>query len=264
MNAHLLGTGTSHGMPAPLCECKYCQKVERKRPSMYVTNNDNKILFDVSPDFPVQANSANIHNISDVFVTHHHHDHSTGLMDLYHTTRSPKVSDFRDEKETFVNKYFNNEYTVHMSDYTYEVLRQEIPYILNSDMISVNILEDSDTVEVGDLQVTSLIAEHTKGYLGFKIRDANDSVVYIPDYGKLRTNVEFEDIDVLVGDGGTVLGYKIHGVENDMIQMIEEINPTDTYLVNVSEHISQRSTEYLERRAEEFEAKVVDDGYKII
>jgi phosphoribosyl 1,2-cyclic phosphate phosphodiesterase len=263
MDAHLLGTGTSHGMPAPLCECEYCDRIERKRPSMYVKNDSSRALFDVSPDFPIQANYANLHNISDVFVTHHHHDHSTGLMDLYHTTRSPKVSDIKKEKKDFVKQYFNNEYTLHLSEYTLEVFRQEIPYIIDSDMISVNVVGDSDTVKLESLEITPIIAEHTRGYLGFKIYGSDDSVVYIPDYGRLNTSVEFDDTDILVGDGGTILGYKIHGVEKDMARMMEKINPSKTYLVNVSEHISQRPTEFLERKAEEFGAKVVSDGYKI-
>lgn len=264
MDAYLLGTGTSHGMPAPMCPCQYCEKIERKRPSLFVECEERTILFDVSPDFPMQTQDFGIYNAEDVFVTHHHHDHSSGLKDLYHTTRDTKVSDIREGKKEFADSYFGNTYQLYLSPYTIEVFEKEIPYIMESERLVNNRMEDNSTVCIGETKVTSFVAEHTRGYIGFIIERKDEKIVYLPDHGELRTDATFDNIDILIGDGGPILGYKAHGSKSDMKSVMSEINADKTYLVNVSEHISQRPTKFLEERAAEYNARVVDDGYKVL
>lgn len=83
MDCVLLGTSTSIGMPAPLCECNYCKTIERTRPSLLVSDDKNTILFDASPDISKQTNKIQqIDNIDSIFLTHHHHDHSAGLKEI--------------------------------------------------------------------------------------------------------------------------------------------------------------------------------------
>ena len=266
MDGYLMGTSTSLGMPAPLCDCQYCDEIERRRPSLVVKKNKKTLLFDVSPDFREQTAIGNVTSIDSVFVTHRHHDHSTGLMDLYHTTRRPDLGSMPEKKEVFFDGYFNNGFDLYYSPITHEYLHEEIAYILDYDEIKINHIEDSDTVDIGELSVTSFISEHSQGYLGFIIedQDKDETLVYNPDHGTLRTDVEFDDVDVLVADGGPLLGYKIHGVPNDAIEFMDTVGAETVYLTNVSEHTAQESTSVLRDRANEYDANIVSDGMQII
>jgi phosphoribosyl 1,2-cyclic phosphodiesterase len=264
MDAYLLGTGTSHGMPAPMCPCEYCEKVERKRTCLLVKCEERNMLFDVSPEFNMQMQELDIYNVEDVFITHHHHDHSSGLKDLYHTTSDIKPSDIREEEGDFVDSYFGNTYQLYLSPYTTEVFKKELPYIMKSERLVNNRMEDNSTVSIGETIFTSFVAEHTRGYIGFIIERNNDKIVYFPDYGKLRTEATFNNVNVLICDGGPILGYKNHGSKSDINRVMSRIDADETYLVNVSEHISQRPTKFLEERASKYGAKIVEDGYKIL
>lgn len=137
----------------------------------------------------MQTRDLGIYSTEHVFVTHHHHDHITGLKDLYHTTRDTKVSDIRENKE-FIDGYFGNSYQLYLSPYSIEVLEKELPYIMESEQIVENKMEDNSTVSIGGTTITSFIAEHTKGYRGFIIEGYNNKIVYRKCGRKPTTDVK--------------------------------------------------------------------------
>lgn len=87
MKLTFLGTGTSHGVPVIGCNCSVCKsknkKDKRNRSSVYIiTDDENHILIDVTPEFRIQALKFNISKIDDVLLTHSHADHLHGIDDL--------------------------------------------------------------------------------------------------------------------------------------------------------------------------------------
>ena len=86
VRATLLGTGTSTGVPVPLCSCDVCTSNDprdtRLRCSCLVETGGLSILIDAGPDFRTQCLRRGIERIDAVLITHEHFDHIAGLDDL--------------------------------------------------------------------------------------------------------------------------------------------------------------------------------------
>ena len=86
MQVIVLGSGTSHGVPVPGCDCAVCRspnpKDKRFRASIILRLDGKNVLFDTAPDFRSQAIANNILTIDAVFFTHAHADHIFGLDDV--------------------------------------------------------------------------------------------------------------------------------------------------------------------------------------
>lgn len=91
MRMRLLGTGTSHGIPAIACSCAVCRSKDRHdkrlRCSAYVTNRnrdgtETHVLVDIGPEFRIQALRYRITAVDTLLLTHSHSDHLYGLDDI--------------------------------------------------------------------------------------------------------------------------------------------------------------------------------------
>jgi phosphoribosyl 1,2-cyclic phosphate phosphodiesterase len=82
----VLGSGTSHGVPAIGCDCAVCTSTDprdkRTRPSIYIDTGDRAILVDTSTDLRMQALANDIRRVDAILFTHHHADHVMGLDDV--------------------------------------------------------------------------------------------------------------------------------------------------------------------------------------
>ena len=81
-----LGTGTSQGVPMIGCECEVCRSTDprdkRRRASVYVEYEGQKILVDAGPDFRQQMLREGISGVDAILLTHNHKDHTGGLDDI--------------------------------------------------------------------------------------------------------------------------------------------------------------------------------------
>ena len=86
MKITVLGSGTSHGVPAIGCDCAVCTssdpKDRRTRPSIYLETDRIRILVDTSTDLRTQALDRNIRRVDAILFTHSHADHVMGLDDV--------------------------------------------------------------------------------------------------------------------------------------------------------------------------------------
>jgi phosphoribosyl 1,2-cyclic phosphate phosphodiesterase len=96
MRVTVLGSGTSHGVPAIGCDCAVCTSTDpkdrRTRPSILIetapnggrsyTRDVQSILVDTSTDLREQALVRNIRRVDAILFTHAHADHVFGLDDV--------------------------------------------------------------------------------------------------------------------------------------------------------------------------------------
>ena len=86
IEAVLLGTGASNGVPMVGCTCRVCSsqdpKDNRTRPSVYLRTGNTHLLIDTPPEHRMQCLRHGINKLHAVLFTHHHADHVAGLDDL--------------------------------------------------------------------------------------------------------------------------------------------------------------------------------------
>jgi phosphoribosyl 1,2-cyclic phosphate phosphodiesterase len=86
VEAVVLGSGTSHGVPMIGCDCAVCTSDDpcdkRTRTSIFVRIGGQHILVDTAPELRLQCLAAAITRVDAVLFTHHHADHVTGMDDL--------------------------------------------------------------------------------------------------------------------------------------------------------------------------------------
>lgn len=82
----LLGTGTSHGVPAIACHCPVClsedPKNRRYRCSVLLQYADRSVVIDTATEFRLQAIRAGMAHLDAILFTHSHADHIGGLDDV--------------------------------------------------------------------------------------------------------------------------------------------------------------------------------------
>jgi len=103
----VLGSGTSHGVPAIGCDCAVCTSTDvrdkRTRPSIYIEAPDRSepaydpqtataILVDTSTDLRTQALANDVRRVDAILFTHSHADHVMGLDDVRRYNQMQKRS----------------------------------------------------------------------------------------------------------------------------------------------------------------------------
>jgi phosphoribosyl 1,2-cyclic phosphate phosphodiesterase len=95
MKVTVLGSGTSHGVPAIGCDCVVCRSQDardhRMRPSILIevdapgsafAESVRSILVDTSADLRAQALAFDVRRVDAILFTHTHADHVLGLDDV--------------------------------------------------------------------------------------------------------------------------------------------------------------------------------------
>ena len=106
MRVTVLGSGTSHGVPAIGCTCAVCTSTDphdsRTRPSILIELDEpsaspfaegvRSILVDTTPDLRSQALANNVRRVDAILFTHSHADHVFGLDEIRRYNQMQKTS----------------------------------------------------------------------------------------------------------------------------------------------------------------------------
>lgn len=236
----LMGTGSSGGVPRvgnqwgncdpaePRNRRRRCSLlIEKARQSSNSSNSKTTIVVDTGADFREQILSANVKSIDGVLLTHSHADHIFGLDDLRQMALLLKRPiDVWMDQATRSQVMAAFAYCFHQakgSSYPSFCTEQALePHSL----ITIN-------GPAGDIQVTTLIAEHGDiQALGVKVGAA----VYLPDMKRIINTDSLallKDVKVLIVDALRYKSHPSHMNLDECLAFIEAVAPERTILTNM-------------------------------
>ena len=224
MKIRFLGTGTSTGIPQIGCSCPVCQSVDtrdrRLRCSVAITEGQQQILIDCSPDFRQQALMLPFRKINGILFTHEHYDHTGGIDDLRPYSQFGAVD-------------------LYMEERVEDAVKKRLPYCFAEKRyggipnIRIQRIDSHHPFLIGKWEVIPIRLLHYKlPILGFRIGNFAylTDVKSIPEteYAKLR------DLDRLVISSLRKTEHISHLSLAESLQIIHKIGPAKAYLTHFS------------------------------
>lgn len=240
IQARLLGTGTSTGIPVIGCRCTVCTSTDprdqRLRCSCYLEADGVHVVIDTGPDFRQQALRYGIPRVDAVLLTHHHFDHVVGLDDLRpfcFDSEAPIPIYARQNTAEVVERMFR--YVFHDGSYPGVpnlVLRTITEPFAVSSRYDLRRSLDVLPIEVdhGDLPM-----------LGFRIGD----FAYVTDTNNIPgpSRELLADLDVLVLDALRVRPHPTHFTIDEAVDVARRIGARQTYLVHMTHSVLHAETD---------------------
>lgn len=252
MKVTLLGSGDAIGMPAPLCDCEYCQESEKRRRSgLLIETEETTIVLDISPDIKDQLHHEEVYNVDAFLVTHFHYDHFWGIQELNHIVLPDDKHVFNPEDFDY-NGYHDRELEIYGNKKTKQELEENHKPFSNFENIHFHKIEKGVNTEIGDLKISTFGIDHgdegtTQGYV---VEKDGKKVVYAPDSWELEESEIYDNADIFFAEGQL---FKAEGHANQEVlqKQIDNSNPERVVMLSVTEHLNQMHTEELKEAAEE-------------
>ncbi|MDX2129321.1 MAG: MBL fold metallo-hydrolase [Chloroherpetonaceae bacterium] len=233
MKITFLGTGTSQGIPVPLCSCSVCNstnpKDNRLRASVYLESQDLSILIDTSIDFRAQMLRYKIPKIDAVLQTHHHFDHLFGLDDIRAFTQKQKTAiDFYtspqcepEVRSRFGYAFEEGNLKFGLPQLTMRIVKE--PFEIKKNSSSVKVVP----IEIGHGKID---------IYGFRIND----FAYMTDCKSIPETSfkKLENLEILVLDCLRYEPHPTHLSLNESLNYIRIIKPKKTYLTHFNHDIA--------------------------
>jgi phosphoribosyl 1,2-cyclic phosphate phosphodiesterase len=237
---HVLGSGTSHGVPMIGCRCAVCTSTDprnrRTRTSAVVRFADRTVLIDTTPELRLQAISAGLDRLDAVFFTHAHADHIMGFDELRRFTEITR-----------------RQIPVYASPATMAVLHKTFDYALTDisyglagiPMVTWHLW--TEPVEIAGHRLTPVPLEHGL-HLATGIRiDSPEgrALAWCPDCCGIppASHEKLLGLDLLFLDGLRHRPHPTHFTVQQALAAIRDLAPRQAYLIHMTHDLDHEATE---------------------
>jgi phosphoribosyl 1,2-cyclic phosphate phosphodiesterase len=254
MRITLLGSGTSHGVPAIACECAVCHSADprdrRMRPSILIDLGDIEtrfpaqqdgapspiaaavryILVDAGTDLRAQALAFNVRRVDAIFFTHSHADHIMGLDDVrrYNMVQQTTIGCYADQR-------------------TLNDLRRTFSYIFEppprhgGGVPKLSLFEVGGPFSIGGVEIVPVPVLHgPRPILGYRL----GSFAYLTDCNRIPDSSWplLEGVDTLIIDALRDRPHSTHFSVGEALQAAERIGSSRTYFTHVCHELPHAAT----------------------
>lgn len=219
-----LGTGTSTGVPQPLCSCEVCNSTDsrdkRLRCSSILKFDNSHILIDCSPDFRYQAMRAGIDHIDALLLTHAHTDHMGGLDDLRPYCTYEPLPIYAEERV--------------LND-----VRTRLPYCFMENpypgipRFDTHAITPNTPFSVGNIEILPLrVMHYNLPIVGYRF----GNMAYITDCLTMpnETLAQLQGLDILIINALRHTEHISHQTLASALSVIEQLAPRQAYLIHMS------------------------------
>lgn len=234
MKVTLLGTGTSHGVPAIGCDCDVCHSPDprnrRLRPSILIDINGTQVLVDTSPDLRMQALTHNIRRVDAILFTHGHADHVLGLDEMrrFNAMQKEAIPCYADEQ-------------------TLETLRRMFPYIFRPPAVATGgvpqlvLSRIAGPFTLGRSEFTPVPLFHgPRPVLGFRL----GSFAYLTDCNRIpETSWPLLDgVTTLILDALRDRPHATHFTVAEALEVVARLAPARAYFTHICHDLPHAAT----------------------
>jgi phosphoribosyl 1,2-cyclic phosphate phosphodiesterase len=250
----LLGTGTSHGVPAIACDCAVCHSTDprdrRMRPSILIDLGElssrtmapagaaasttagavRYVLVDTGTDLRAQALAYNVRRVDAILFTHSHADHIMGL---------DEVRRFNMVQQTAIGCYADPR--------TLSDLGRIFSYIFEKGprpgggVPLLSLFELGGPFSIGGVEVVPVPVMHgPRPILGYRI----GSFAYLTDCNQIpdRSWPLLEGVTTLVLDALRYRPHSTHFSVEEALQVVDRLGPERTYFTHICHDLPHAAT----------------------
>jgi phosphoribosyl 1,2-cyclic phosphate phosphodiesterase len=225
LEAIILGSGTSQGVPVIGCKCDVCKsrnpKDNRLRASLLLKINNTNILIDAGPDFRQQMLREKVESLDAIIFTHEHKDHIAGLDDVRAFNFSTKQP-----MEIFAERRVQ---TALRNDYSYVFSGSNYPGIPRLNLNTI----DEEAFFIKDIKITPIRAMHYNlPILGFRI----GNLTYITDANYISEEEKLK----IIGSKTLIINalrkekHIAHFSLDEALKIVNECSPRKAYFTHIA------------------------------
>jgi riboflavin kinase/FMN adenylyltransferase len=251
MRVTVLGSGTSMGVPTLGCHCAVCESADahdkRLRPSLLLSQGEQNVVIDTTPDFRTQALRAGIDRLDAVLLTHGHADHILGFDDL-------RAYNFKQRAAM----------PVYGSEETFRVVRRAFEYVFDdkptlSSIPSVKLHVVKGSFELMGVRFVPVPLVHGEmEVLGYRFGRA----AYLTDFSRLPDSSAelLEGLDDLILDALRDVPHPMHMTVEQSLSLIDRLKPKRAWFTHIAHDLGHAATNERLRKLGYPNVKLAYDG----